>query len=225
VTISARADDLPLGMSFPTLRPGFILNEVVGDDGQPVLVPRHEKPIVATLPERAKRLREHLAGVLWTPRPTAGPERHPRLKPESFAAQWSAQPARSARAGEAGTVPIVRFSGERLARMRQARPEMNASAIRRLCDKRVLAVGYAGSCIFHGKSGCTLDRPRRSDVCNSNICGGLHSYLASREARTLMVVIAGDGMRSSPVLIQQVATDRIDLRENWSLEIGNRQRT
>jgi hypothetical protein len=78
---------------------------------------------------------------------------------------------------------------------------MNASAILQLYDKRVLAVGYAGRCIFHGKSVCTLDRSRRSDVCNSIFCGGLHSYLASREARTLVVVIAGDGMRSSPVII------------------------
>jgi hypothetical protein len=78
VIISVHADDLPLGMSFPMLRPGFILDEVMGDDGQPVMVPRHEKPIVATLPERAKRLREHLAGVLWAPRPVVGSERPPR---------------------------------------------------------------------------------------------------------------------------------------------------
>ncbi len=49
------------------------------------------------------------------------------------------------------------------------------NSLLQLYNERVPAAGYAGSCIFHGKRGCTLDRSLRSDVCNSYFCGGLYS--------------------------------------------------
>jgi hypothetical protein len=191
-------------MDVPIRRPRFISDEDMGDDGQPVMVPRHGKPIVAILPERAERLREHLAGVLSASLPMADPERPPRLNPEGFTAHVVRTACSLCKGWCCRNGNDNAFLDERtLARVRQARPEMDAGAILQLYDKSVPAVGYADSCIFHGKSGCTLDRSLRSDVCNSYFCGGLDSYLASGETRTPVVVIAGDGdgMRSSPVLI------------------------
>jgi hypothetical protein len=190
-------------MSFSMPRQRFTLDDDL-DDGRPVMVPRHEKSLVTMLPERVERLREHLAGVLSAPRPMADPERPSQPEPQGFAAHVVRTACALCRGlcckngGDNGFL-----DEQTLARVRQARPEMNAESILQLYDKRVPAEGYAGSCIFHGKSGCTLDRSLRSGVCNSYFCDGLHSYLASGEVRTAVVVIAGEGnaMRSSPVLI------------------------
>ena len=62
-----------------------------------------------------------------------------------------------------------------MARVRQAQPELDARAVMRLYVERVPAAGYAGSCVFHGEEGCTLDRSLRSDVCNSYFCAGLRA--------------------------------------------------
>src|SRR6185437_16228444 len=51
-----------------------------------------------------------------------------------------------------------------MARVRQAWPELDARAVLRLYVERGPAAGYAGSCIFHGEAGCTLDRSLRSSL-------------------------------------------------------------
>ena len=72
----------------------------------------------------------------------------------------------------------------------------------RLYIDQMPEVGYEGSCIFHGKQGCTLDRSLRSDVCNSYFCGGLQVYLTGRDTVTPTMIIAGvgDKLRTSPIL-------------------------
>lgn len=50
-----------------------------------------------------------------------------------------------------------------------------------------------GSCVFHGESGCTLDRSLRSDTCNDTICGGLKHFRqtpGAGEARRVFIVAA-----------------------------------
>ena len=73
----------------------------------------------------------------------------------------------------------------------------------RLYIDRVPEVGYEGSCIFHGKQGCTLDRSLRSDVCNGYFCGGLQVYVTGGDIVTPTMIIAGvgDKMRTSPILM------------------------
>jgi hypothetical protein len=68
---------------------------------------------------------------------------------------------------------------------------------------RVPAESYHGSCIFHGRAGCTLDRSMRTDICNQYFCGGLTDYMKSDEPAAPTMVLAGSGkkMRRSPVLI------------------------
>ena len=86
--------------------------------------------------------------------------------------------------------------------MRQAQDTLDEGAVLRLYVERVPETGYQGSCIFHGKQGCTLDRPLRSDVCNSYFCGGLQNYIMGGETATPVTVIAGEGdkMRTSALL-------------------------
>lgn len=90
-----------------------------------------------------------------------------------------------------------------MARVRRARPELEARAVLLLYVESVPMVGYEGSCVFHGKQGCTLARSLRSDVCNSYFCAGLETYVTGGDAVVPAVVIAGEGdkIRTSPVLM------------------------
>jgi hypothetical protein len=44
-----------------------------------------------------------------------------------------------------------------IARARRARSPLDIPTVLRLYIERVPEIGYEGSCIFHGKQGCTLD--------------------------------------------------------------------
>jgi len=190
-------------MDFPVPRLKFTLHGNVDDDGQPVMVPRNQKSVVTTLPERAERLRKHLTAVLCASRPMADPEHPSPPEPENFAAHVARTACSLCRGWCCRNGGDHAFLDERtLARVRRARPEMSVNSVLQLYGERVPAAGYSGSCVFHGKRGCTLDRTLRSDVCNSYFCGGLHGYLTSGDARTPVIVIAGEGdeMRTSPVL-------------------------
>ena len=176
----------------------------VDDDSQPVMVPRNQKPIVTTSPERAARLRKHLATVLSTSGLSTNLEIQSPPEPQSFASRVARTACSLCKGWCCRNGDDDAFLDERtLARVLQARPELNADSILQLYNERIPAAGYSGSCIFHGKAGCTLDRTLRSDVCNSYFCGGLYSYLKSHDARIPVVIIAGEGneIRTSPVLL------------------------
>ena len=48
-----------------------------------------------------------------------------------------------------------------------------------------------GSCLFHGRAGCTLPRERRSDVCNQFACDALEQARDVAAADPRAVVVAG----------------------------------
>jgi len=48
-----------------------------------------------------------------------------------------------------------------------------------------------GSCLFHGRAGCTLPRERRSDVCNRFACDALEQARDVAAAEPRAVVVAG----------------------------------
>ena len=178
-----------------------------GDDSQPVMVPRNDKPLVAVSPQRARRLREHLIKELQDLRKAKHLERFAspvRPEPAGFAARvvqtacslckgWCCR-----NGGDDG------FLDDRtLARVRLSNPGMTENALLRLYVDRVPAVAYPDSCIFHGSRGCTLDRSMRADVCNSYFCGGVSTYLKSEDLESPTMIIAGEGdkMRTSQVLV------------------------
>lgn len=177
------------------------------DGHQEVMVPLNQRALVPTPPERVRRIREHLVRSLRDLRTMKHPDRN-------------ASPLRPEPQGFAGTVASAacalcsgfccKGGGEHaylderdMARVRQARPELEARAVLRLYMERVPAEGYAGSCVFHGKQGCTLDRSLRSDVCNSYFCNGLRDFVATADG-VASVVVKGVGAdevtRVSPVL-------------------------
>ena len=177
------------------------------DDSQPVMVPRNDRALVPTSPERVRRLRMHLVATLRASRTTTDHERSAVALwpgPEGFAARV-VQTACSLCKGWCckGGGDHAYLDGLTMARVRRARQEMNAYEVSRLYVERVPAIGYEGSCVFHGKQGCTLDRSLRSDVCNAYFCEGLDTYVTGGDVRAPVIIIAGEGdkMRTSPTLM------------------------
>ena len=162
---------------------------VADDDSLPVIVPRNDKVAVPISRERVRRLRKHLIVTLRALRMTKDPEHSVlplRPEPEGFA-------ARVARAACSLCKGWCCTNGENhafldqatIARVRRARLPLNVRAVLRLYLERVPEVGYEGSCIFHGKHGCTLDRSLRSDVCKQLLlwwASGLYDRWRHRDA-------------------------------------------
>ena len=173
---------------------------------QAVMVPYNGTSLAPNAPERTRRLRKHLVQSLRALRTMKDPvgnasALHPA--PEGFAGKVTRTACTMCRGycckggGEHG------YLDERvMARVRQARPELDARAVLRLYIERVPAEGYAGSCVFHGRAGCTLDRSLRSDVCNSYFWTGLTNFVKGEGAPTKVLVVAAqnDETRMSPVL-------------------------
>ncbi|HME27230.1 MAG TPA: hypothetical protein VKI44_38895 [Acetobacteraceae bacterium] len=176
------------------------------DGNQAVQMPLNTRALVAMEPERVWRLRKHLVQSLRAMRTMRRPvESASPLRPEpdgfvgevaraacAFCRGWCCKGG-----GDHG------YLDERvMARVRQAQPALDARAVMRLYVERVPGAGYAGSCIFHGVEGCTLNRSLRSDVCNSYFCSGLGNFVKSSDTPTSAVVIAKqDGeTRRSPLL-------------------------
>ncbi|WP_158929532.1 hypothetical protein [Acidisphaera sp. S103] len=176
------------------------------DDHLPVMVPRSDKVLIQTPPERVRRLRRHLIVTLRAIRrmKETGRSTSPASpEPEGFAARVAGTACGLCKGWCCKNGEDDAFLDEpTLLRVRRANPALNARAVLRLFVDLVPADAYQGSCIFHGKQGCTLNRSLRSDVCNSYFCGGLQNYLAGGDVATPAVVIAGEGdkMRRSPIL-------------------------
>jgi hypothetical protein len=173
---------------------------------QAVTVPLNRRALAPTDPERVRRLRRHLIQslramrVMKQPVESASPL---RPEPEGFLGTVARAACELCKGwcckggGEHG------YLDERvMARVRQARPELDARAVIRLYTERVPANGYTGSCIFHAQGGCTLDRSLRSDVCNSYFCTGLGNLVKTGQAPSgAMIIATQDGeTRVSQVL-------------------------
>jgi hypothetical protein len=181
-------------------------SDAAPDGAQRIEVPLNRKALAPVSAERVRRLRKHLVVALRAERELKHPEQ-------------SASPVRPEPAGFAGRVARTACalcqgwcckSGEEhayidertMARVRRAQPDLDARAVLRLYCARVPAVGFEGSCVFHAREGCTLDRSLRSDICNSYFCSGLGRFLTGGDGADHVVVMAGGGAdaRGSVVL-------------------------
>jgi hypothetical protein len=89
-----------------------------------------------------------------------------------------------------------------MARVRRDRPELDARAVIRCYVAAVAPRAYQGSCLFHGRTGCTLPRGLRAELCNSYYCSGLRDFLRrTGDFADAVIVAVRDGReRRSPVL-------------------------
>lgn len=157
-------------------------------------------------PERVRKLRRHLIAAMRDLREAKRPERmlqRPAEEPVGFAATVVQESCALCQGH------CCRGGGEdayidawTMARVRNDRPELDARAIIRLYVEAVAWVGVAGSCVFHGAAGCTLDRSLRSHLCNSYVCSGLSAFLKQQPmpARVAIVAARGGQEERSPVL-------------------------
>jgi hypothetical protein len=173
---------------------------------QAVTVPLNRKTLVPMSPERVRRLRKHLVASLRAMRTMKNPKGSAsplRPEPDDFTGRVARAACTACRGWCCKGGGDHAYLDERvMARVRHAQPELDARAVLRLYVERAPAVGYDGSCVFHGTEGCTLDRSLRSDVCNSYFCSALGNYVKSGGTSGSVVVIAGDGdeMRMSQEL-------------------------
>jgi hypothetical protein len=170
------------------------------DDTVPVIVPRSDRRLVPTPPERVRKLRERLAALLARMRVNEPASSVPP-GPDGFATRVAAAACTLCKGWCCKNGDDDGFLDE--ATLARVWPDMTADAIVRMYVALVPDIGYAGSCIFHGERGCTLPRDSRSNVCNVYFCGGLHAFIQSSEKAGPTIVIAGelDSMRLSPVLV------------------------
>jgi hypothetical protein len=182
-------------------------NLIIDDDALPVMVPRNQAQLVGMPPERVEKLREHLDQELADLRQAKRRERpdsSASAEPTGFAARVAATACSLCKGSCCRNGGDHAFLGERtLARVRLDNPDMTDDMLRQHYLNRVPAESYHGSCIFHGRAGCTLDRSMRTDVCNQYFCGGLTDYMKSSEPAAPTMILAGGGkkMRRSPILI------------------------
>jgi hypothetical protein len=182
-----------------------------GDEAAPdgilaITVPLNRKALAPVSAGRVRQLRKHLVEALRAERVLKHPERSAspvRPEPEGFAGRVARTACALCKGWCCKNGGEHAYIDERtMARVRRARPELDARGVLRLYCEQVPAVGFEGSCVFHGPEGCTLDRLLRSDVCNSYFCSGLGRFVTGRDGADRVVVTAGEGEAAaySPVL-------------------------
>lgn len=182
------------------------------DGTRVVSVPLSDKPLAPVTRARIRNLRMHLVESLRAMRVMKHPERNPspvRAEPEGLAGQVARTACGLCRGSCCSGGGEHAYLDERtMARVRRARPELEAGAIIRLYVACVPREAYRDSCVFHGAEGCTLDRALRSEICNNYFCSALGRFVISPEAPAGVVVVArGDGkMRRSGKLAAAVKT-------------------
>lgn len=161
------------------------------------MVPRSEKELRPTSRERTRHLRKHLIQALRGLRAVKHPDHVAspvRPQPAGFVAEVARTACSLCRGycckggGDDGYLDEAT-----VARVRRAKPALGAISLIRLYVDLVPDESYEGSCVFHGKRGCTLSRPLRSDVCNSYFCRGLEDYVRGGDTSAPVIVIAGEG--------------------------------
>ncbi len=92
-------------------------------------------------------------------------------------------------------------------RLRRTEPDLGRAAILGRYRAALGPESYEGSCVFHGPSGCRLDRALRSDLCNTFYCTDLKRFLRVQPAtppRTLL--LAHDGQQARRASVHRVGS-------------------
>ena len=93
------------------------------------------------------------------------------------------------------------LDADTIRRLRRASPGIGAGAILARYRAALDGESYAGSCVFHGKEGCKLERGLRADLCNTFHCTPLAGFLRAHQAgpppRTLILAGDDDAIRRS----------------------------
>lgn len=162
-----------------------------------VSVPAQDSPLVPPSAERVRALKRHLVASLRDLREAKHPDR--------LIQKRTAQPAGfAADVVRAGCTQCqghcCRGGGEHaylddrtMARVRRDHPDLDAAGVIALYVGSVAERGYEGSCLFHGRTGCTLAKPLRAELCNTYYCNGLWDFLKLRPLPETVEIVASKG--------------------------------
>jgi hypothetical protein len=181
--------------------------EKITENCTKVTVPRSDKRLMLVTRDRVERLKEHLRDVLREIREAKKAPLPTPIEPEpdGFKAVIARTACTLCKGHCCRNGADDAFLDDRtLARFKLTQPKISDQAIVRLYAGHVPSEGYIGSCIFHGKKGCTLGRSMRADICNTYFCRDLGAYLRKRSTPRPTVVIAG-GIEKSPVLRPRIS--------------------
>jgi hypothetical protein len=168
------------------------------------VLPAHDRPLAPQDPARRKLFAERLAGIMEdAAADPAGPTGDPPY-PEVPASPCD----RLARTACASCRGLCCKHGEQHAFIRPAtlrrylklHPDQTPVQALETYLSHIPAESTAGSCIYHGRQGCTLPRALRSDVCNHFICDDLER---------LQKVVAAFGENAPPVVAVGFDEDRL----------------
>lgn len=73
-------------------------------------------------------------------------------------------------------------------------PDLTPADLQRAYLSRIPQESYEESCIFHSRTGCTLPRDRRADICNNFLCSGVRDLPADPDAQRLAAAIGATGI-------------------------------
>lgn len=149
----------------------------VSKEALTVVLPSHDRPILRPHPERRTLFAERLAGVMDDA--VADPEGPTGDPPSGEAPAGPADVL--ARAACTACRGLCCKHGEQHAFIRPAtlrrylKQHPGRTPAQALQDYlgRIPAESTFGSCLYHGRQGCTLPRSMRSDVCNRFLCDDL----------------------------------------------------
>jgi hypothetical protein len=159
-----------------------------------VTVPLQDSPLEPPQRDRIRKLRRHLVEAMRDLREANRPERliqRPAPEPTGFAAEVVRTGCATCRGFCCKGGGEHAYIDERtMARVRRDRPDLDARAVIRCYVDAVAPLSYRGSCLFHGRHGCTLPRALRAELCNSYYCGGLQDFLRRDPQPAEVVIVA-----------------------------------
>ncbi|MGH7041404.1 MAG: hypothetical protein ACREFY_04640 [Acetobacteraceae bacterium] len=99
------------------------------------------------------------------------------------------------------------LDADTIRRLRRAEPGLGRAAILARYRAALGPESYEGSCVFHGPSGCRLDRALRSDLCNTFYCNDLKRFLRTHpDAPPHTLLLAHDGEQTRRTSVHRAAS-------------------
>ncbi len=184
------------------------MNEVV-----PVTVPLLNETLEPPPASRIRALKKHLVAALRDHRVAKRPDRliqEPAPEPGGFTAKVLAAGCATCQGHCCtGGGDHAYLDDRTMARVRRDNPDRDARAILRLYLERLAPLSYRGSCLFHGRDGCTLGRGLRAELCNAYYCNGLRDFMdrVPVPGQVRIVATRNGNERRSPVMSRNRPAD------------------
>ena len=176
------------------------------DDMVRIDVPGQREGLAPVGPDRVRAFKRHLVGAMRDLAKARRPERLIQKRspePRGLGAQVVAAGCAHCAGSCCMAGGTHAFIDERtMARVRAERPGMDARAVLRAYVGAIGREAVAGSCVFHGPAGCTLERGLRAELCNAYHCNGLRDFLKAppEGVRTILIrTHDGEERRLDPV--------------------------